>query len=407
MKPQAHNHSDANVIQDTDDDEREFEAFAREQDPLDIEAATWVVRRHEGLDAQAEAELQAWLDADPRHAEAFAEMDALRGEVQQLPDDDVAALKAALNEGQQSIATPPAPMPPLARPDTCPAGRAPRQRRAGPRSGQPWWHAWLPQALTACAAVVIVAGAWLAWQHWLQQPGFEQTYVTARGELLRVTLPDAATQGSIMQMDTATRATARLFRDHREVVLEDGQAMFTVHPDKQRPFNVLTGNMRITVVGTRFSVRHTQSGLAAGQTVVAVEQGHVRVARDAGVAHAPAPDSGEAPLELTAGQMVVADASGHLGPVKNIAPSAVANWREERLSFDQTPLAEAIAEFERYVHTGLVVHDPAVAALPVGGSYSLKEFQRFADSLPKVLPVHLVRHGAMTEVVAGFEAHQK
>jgi transmembrane sensor len=399
MKPQAHNHPDVDVMPDSDDDEREFEAFARDQDPLDIKAATWVVRKHEGLDAQAEAELQAWLDADPRHAEAFAEMDALRDDVLQLPDDDVAALKAALNEGQQSLA-----VPLLARPDTHPAGRAPRQRRADTRCGQPWWHAWLPQALTACAAVIIVTGAWLAWQHWLQQPGFEQTYVTARGELLRVTLPDAATQGSIMQMDTATRTTARLFRNHREVVLEDGQAMFTVHPDKQRPFHVLTGNVRITVVGTRFSVRHTQSGLEAGQTVVAVEQGHVRVARDAGVARAPAPDSRDAPLELTAGQMVVADASGHLGPVKNIAPSAVANWREERLSFDQTPLAEAIAEFERYVHTGLVVRDPAVAALPVGGSYSLKEFQQFAESLPKVLPVHLVRHGAMTEVVAGFEA---
>jgi transmembrane sensor len=399
MKQQAHNHSDAYIMKTTDDDEREFEAFAREQDPLDIEAATWVVRKHEGLDAQAEAELQAWLDADPRHAEAFAEMDALRGDVQQLPDDDVAALKATLNEGQQSLAVP---LP--ARPDAHPAGRAPRQRRADTRCGQPWWQAWLPRVLTACAAVLVVASTWLVWQYWRQQPGFEQTYVTARSELLRVTLPDAATQGSIMQMDTATRTTARLFRDHREVVLEDGQAMFTVHPDKQRPFHVLTGNMRITVVGTRFSVRHTQSGLEAGQTVVAVEQGHVRVARDAGVEHAPAPDSGEAPLELTAGQMVVADASGHLGPVRNIAPSAVANWREERLSFDQTPLAEAIAEFERYVHTGLVVHDPAVAALPVGGSYSLKEFQRFTESLPKVLPVRLVRHGSVTEVVAGLEA---
>ena len=331
-------------------------------------------------------------------------MDSLRDDVQQLPDDDVAALKASLSDGQQSVAMPPTPVPPRALPDTRPTGRENRQRRAGTCGGLPWWSAWLPQALTACAAVVMVAGAWLAWQHWLQQPGFEQTYVTARGELLRITLPDAATQGSIMQMDTATRTTARLFRDHREVVLEDGQAMFTVHPDKQRPFHVLTGNMRITVVGTRFSVRHTQSGLEAGQTVVAVEQGHVRVARDTGVARTPAPDSGDAPLELTAGQMVVADASGHLGPVKNIAPSAVANWREERLSFDQTPLAEAIAEFERYVHTGLVVHDPAVAALPVGGSYSLKEFQRFAESLPKVLPVRLVRHGSVTEVVAGPEA---
>jgi len=59
-----------------------------------------------------------------------------------------------------------------------------------------------------------------------------------------------------------------------------------------------------------------------------------------------------------------------------------------------------VAEFERYGRTGLVVSDPTVAALPVGGSYSVRQFQRFADTLPQLLPVRLVAHGESTEVVA-------
>lgn len=47
--------------------------------------------------------------------------------------------------------------------------------------------------------------------------------------------------------------------------------------------------------------------------------------------------------------------------------------------------------------TGLVKRALAVAALPVGGSYSLNQWQRFAETLPQVLPVRLVRRGEVTE----------
>ena len=37
------------------------------------------------------------------------------------------------------------------------------------------------------------------------------------------------------------------------------------------------------------------------------------------------------------------------------------------------PLAQALAEFERYGDTGLVVRDPAIAALKVHGSFELQQ----------------------------------
>jgi transmembrane sensor len=238
----------------------------------------------------------------------------------------------------------------------------------------------------------------------------------ANWQQLKASLPDAAQQsaapGSVLQLDTATQIQVRLYRDRREVHLQSGQAMFAVHSDPQRPLHVVAGALHITVVGTRFSVRHTGTGLDAGQTVVAVEEGRVRVER-----RRPGADSTDGteapqdlaastgapadhPVELTAGQAVVADAQGRIGPVATLATNAIAPWRDGRLSFDQTPLAQAIAEFERYGRTGLVVRDPAVAALPVGGSYSLQQWRRFAETLPQVLPVRLVRRGEVTEVVA-------
>lgn len=256
----------------------------------------------------------------------------------------------------------------------------------------------------AAVAFALVSGSWLGWDHWRRQPVYEQAFATGRGQQVVVHLPDAG-PGSRLQLDTATQARAALYRDRREVRLGDGQAVFAVQRDPARPFHVYAGRLRITVVGTRFMVRHTGSGLAAGQTVVAVEEGQVRVARLSEAATRPGgpaevETAGGEGVALTAGQSVVADAQGRLGAVAQVAPAAIAPWRDGRISFDHTPLATAIAEFERYGRTGLVVRDPAVAALPVGGSYSLQQARRFAETLPLVLPVRLLPVGGELEVVS-------
>src|SRR3546814_10951084 len=45
------------------------------------------------------------------------------------------------------------------------------------------------------------------------------------------------------------------------------------------------------------------------------------------------------------------------------------SWREGLLVFRGTPLVEAVAEFNRYNAQKLVVDDPSIAAIPVGGSF--------------------------------------
>ncbi|WP_159911473.1 FecR domain-containing protein [Pantoea sp. 18069] len=357
---------------------RAFETFAQEHDALDLAAATWAARQRNGLDAQAQAELEAWLAASPAHAQALEDMAATLGQVRQLPADAVAELRRGFQGRAQ-------------RPPT-PERRNWRARLGLGLHGRPW----LAPAAVALLVVAIAGAGWTGVESWRKLPTFEQAFATDRGQQTVVTLPDADANGSTLQLDTATRLQAQLFRDRREVQLQDGQALFSVHSDTKRPFHVRAGNLQITVVGTRFSVRHTASGLDAGRTVVSVEEGHVRVARSndpTGV------QASEPAVELLAGQMVVGDDSGHIGPVAQIPPAAIAPWRAGRVSFDNTPLAQALAEFERYRSTGLVINDPAVADLRVGGSYNVQQFARFVDSLALMLPVRLVPQGEVREIV--------
>jgi len=378
-RPVSDRHPSAHAA---DADAHAFERLTQAHDAIDVAAATWAVRRRNGLSHEDGAELQAWLDADPRHAPALEDMAATAGHVRRLPSDDVAALK----RGLQASAL-------LRRPT---ATNTPRRD-----PGHSRWRVRLSPLIAPTAVAVLVlafvGAGWTGWDSWRSLPTFEQAFATGRGQQIVATLPDDPARGSTVQLDTATRLDARLFRTRREVHLQEGQALFSVHADQDRPFHVWAGKLHITVVGTRFSVRHTTSGLDAGRTVVSVEEGHVRVSR-AGSDPADAALS-EAPVELVAGQMVTSDDRGGIGPVSQVPVASVASWRTGRISFDHTPLEQALAEFERYRSTGLVIRDPAVARLAVGGSYRIQQFGSFVDALPLMLPVRLVPHGEGMEIV--------
>lgn len=392
------------IAERENDDALEYEAFAEDQDPLDIEAATWVVRLRNGLDAVGEAELRDWLDEDPSHQAAFDDMDGTFGRLRDMPQEEVQSLRSGLNAGAPASTIH---MPQATQPDKGQVGPVPQPRPVAvpPRPASPGRRAWMldigrlfPQAAAAAVAFGAVGGGWLGWQHWRGLPTYENRYATARGQRLQAQLPD----GSSVAFDTDTQAEVRLYRDRREVQLAQGQAMFSVQADSARPFHVFSGGLRITVVGTRFSVRHTHSGLDAGVTRVVVEEGRVRVqlhARNGEDSSAVLGRTMEV-VELVANQSVATDVDGRLGLVSQVAPGSVAPWREGRINFDNTSLAQALAEFERYGVTGLAIRDPAVAAMRVGGSFQLQHFDKFVQSLPAQLPVRLQRRGAVTEVIA-------
>lgn len=319
---------------------------------VEREAAEWWLRRSQGLAGEDRHRLARWLAADPAHGAALARLDEVSRTLDGLPPERVAALRRSVDH----------------------AGRT----RPGRRLSQ--------MALAAVVALAVAGGSWLAVDAVLQQPTYSQQLATARGHQSRYTLPD----GSELQLDAASEAHVTLYRDRREVRLASGQAMFAVQPDTARPFHVLAGRNRITVVGTRFSVRHVGPEVA-----VAVEQGRVRVAAEHDSA-AAVPGG----VELTAGQAVVADSSGALAAVTPIGPGAVAPWREGRLVFDDTPLASALAEFARYGDTHLVIRDPAVGALRVTGSFEIAQVGKFVRALPLILPVRLASRDGRTEIQA-------
>src|SRR5476649_682627 len=296
------------------------------QDPVTMAAATWFSRRHQ-LDAGGQADFETWLAQDAAHGRAYAAMQDTYSQVRQIPPEIAARWTAA------------------------PAAPAVQPRRH-------WLRAW-PYAAAAMLALSVGVGGY-EWSQ--QQASFTQSYATQRGQRLAVKLPD----GSSLLLDTSTRLNVTLYPRKREVQLLQGEAMFQVQAKQGQPFDIFSGPLKATVVGTQFSVRNTLA--YDGKLSVAVPQGHVRVAGQG---------PGHGQVDLLAGQGVHADAAGQLSAIANLPPDSVAPWRNGRVTVDNLPLGQLLAEFERYGDTGLVVRDPAVARLRIGGSFSLAQLDGF------------------------------
>lgn len=335
-------------------------------DAIETQAATWFVRRQGDHRAEDEAAFQAWLALSPTHRLAYEQVANAWQALDQLPEHDVARLRAGFARAE---------------PVTHNLGR--------PALTSPARRSFVPRFALAGTAFAFAGGSMLGWNYWRNNPTFTERYETRRGEFQTVSLPD----GSTMELDTETHVEARLFRHRREVQLVRGQAMFTVQSDADRPFNVLARTVTVTVVGTRFAVRCTDTGLENGNVRVEVAEGRVRVGS------APAGGGLQRVVELAAGQAVVIDADGLLDQVNAISPTEVAAWRQGRVTFDNTPLLRALQEFERYETTNIVISDPAVGAMRLTGSFNVGQVDRFAHALPRVLPVRLRARGNVTEIV--------
>jgi transmembrane sensor len=203
-----------------------------------------------------------------------------------------------------------------------------------------------------------------------------QVYETGFGGFQRVALAD----GSTTMLNTDSRIRARMSSGRRDIVLDRGEALFTVTHDTRRPFDVTAGDTVVRAVGTAFSVRLRDQQ----QVDVIVTEG--RVAID------PPDDSvnGKLPLPvalpelstLAAGETVSVKA--HRMRVQKIADEDVTRklaWTKGRLSFDRATLAEAVAEFNRYNRRQLVVDDPRIATLHIGGVFDATDLNSFVDAL--------------------------
>jgi transmembrane sensor len=182
-------------------------------------------------------------------------------------------------------------------------------------------------------------------------------------------------------LNSQSRLRTRFTEQFRTVQLVEGEAIFRVAKNPRRPFRVRTGLATIEAVGTAFNVQARET-----RTVVTVLEGRVRV-------NQPAPgdsalgSNAATEMELTVGDQATLASSQPAQMISLLDTEKVTAWTDRRLIFEDTPLANAAAEFARYSSRTIRIDDPKIADRKITGVFdatdpaSLVEFLSADQSL--------------------------
>ena len=239
----------------------------------------------------------SWLDADPRHRDAY---------------DDIALLDDDLERSRPAIVA----LLPANDPEPLESGTSRRP---------------LYLAMAGVAAVllaILTIGLWRdraspATNSYVAAAGLTRTIEAARGA--------TAVLAAGSRLDVTTGRPLKL----------DGTAWFDVQHDPARPLTISVPGYEIRDVGTRFDVS------SDGRNVrVAVAQGQVAITATA---------TGQR-LEVAAGQAAIGDSRGTLERIPAVS-AAIGAWRNGRFVYDQVPLSLVAADIARYTGKPVLVDD--------------------------------------------------
>ncbi|MFN7055669.1 FecR family protein [Hyphomonas sp.] len=325
---------------------------ARDKD-VQTAAARWDARLRNPQCTEADRdEFLRWLAADPAHEEAFEQL-----------RQSITALRQVAN-----------------RPDLS-ALRAAALRQNGSVSGR---------SMALVAALVVAAVAFpmgvILTRGPAEQPPLiaaevpPSAHETAIGQRASITLED----GSVVTLNTDSRIEVGYTAGERLITLHKGQALFEVAHDEARPFSVVAGGQRVIALGTVFDVRLSKTAVE-----VVLVDGKVAIAGKAD----PEPRAGDAVVHLTSGERYVALLAAAAPEVSQVDTSKATSWSKGFVTFDDTPLAEALAEMNRYSTVQIIAEEEALTQLRVTGMFRSGQQARFAEALEAYFPLEAERDG--------------
>jgi transmembrane sensor len=255
------------------------------------------------------------------------------------------------------------------------------ERLAALRPGHLWkrkiWSHPRAKPLLLRSAMALAAGAFLAGGTFYLTLPATHTYATPIGGREILSLAD----GSQIELNTNSELRIVGKADARQVWLERGEAFFQIRHDAAHPFVVNVAGHRITDLGTKFAIRTDQA-----KTEIVLTEGSARVEVSTG--------SGKvAPVTLKPGDVAIATAERIAVTKKpeRLLDDGLA-WRRGLLIFDNTTLADAAAQFNRYTSRRIVVEGEA-ASLKVDGTFPSNDTAAFTAIVAHILHLKVKNGG--------------
>lgn len=326
------------------------------------EAASWFVQmQRQDISPEELQGFADWLASSAEHVREYLQVSLITTDIANLPTD---ATKAALIEtGLNAQETNVIPM----------VSRGIRKYEESDKGKvRNGWRRSL--SMLSRAAIVVAVVSIAVTRPWPSSSG--KVFETAVGEQRSFPLED----GTVMTLNTQSKVVLSFTSGFRDVSLQEGEVLFDVASDAERPFRVTTGKAMISAVGTEFNVRSRGDA-----TVVTVVEGAIAVSTKSSntaksQSRSAAADDSHASLDpvlVTVGQQArVEGASGEVAVTETSIAEATA-WRERRLIFESKPLSSVVEEFNLYNGSTIVIGDSALSSIEVSGAFNANDRQSF------------------------------
>lgn len=320
----------------------------REQDRLEAEAVTWLVRLTSGETTENDRRAaDSWRRQSLAHQRAFEKASRIWDGMELLRDS-------------------------LISPDRSGEVCRPLQQTNGdslstsPYNGRQNWWVWK----TIVAAIAVLALSYTLQSDFLDN--WRADYSTGTGEQGTWELTD----GSIVQLNTHAAVNIAYSPKIRDVDLLDGEVAFRVAKDPSRPFVVRANQGTIRAVGTEFFVYRLDHSVR-----VTVIEGVVDVSIH------PWHGGSNSSARLHAGQSVQFGGDSGLGEVKKVDLRVVTAWQRGRLIFEATPLTEVVEEINRYRSGHIVIFNDTLREHLVSGVFDLDGLDAAVTTIERTLPM--------------------
>lgn len=270
-----------------------------------------------------------WLEGDPARADAYDALMAADTELDMIIPPESVAMPVAAND----------------------PGEPPRRT----------WR-WIGGGAIAAALVAAISVG-------MMTRADIYTVTTRPGETQTIALEDGT------RIDVNGGTTLRLDRnDTRFAALDSGEAAFTVRHDEANPFRVTVGDAVFEDAGTVFNIVHS-----GGATRIGVSEGKVIYNPEAQA------------ISLPAGRALADDAQGLR--VMDVAPAAVASWRQGRLVYANAAVSEISQDIARSLGVKLTA-TPGALAMRFTGTIRLdKDPARFFAGAAPLMGLSAIRTG--------------
>ena len=197
---------------------------------------------------------------------------------------------------------------------------------------------------------------------------------TALGEQRSVTLSD----GSIVDLNTLTNIDINFNQYFRNIHLYQGEAIFKVAHNPEKPFRVWVGGVMFQALGTEFNVRNNRGKIeltvitgevaltnqATNNEKLVIEQDTLRLTESSALDL-----SSTKTLIVSIGQEASVQPNGAITTDINADLDNKTSWKERRLIFKNDILKDVIYEFNRYNLLQISIESEVLSRLPISGTF--------------------------------------